>query len=230
MFTLPNLPCDQCNIFFFHSNSGDTWWMMSVSCSSSQVSSASQRVGSSRHNVSRSRKRSNTNVPDVRKPSASAVRSSVQSSSRKHSSADDVDKNVLRFVYGEAVDIAMRHKYTSSAYPSLPVLNSEHSTLIKQSPKIKVVEILKLPQIYDDLRSVRTMRKKNVLREKRWRDRMAKKGISVFDTSKLDEPSRKVSTIKLPKIPWKLMGMSNMLTAKHSGGGNDGERSPNVKK
>ena len=174
-----------------------------------------------------SRKRSNTNAPEINKQPANAPSNPDNRPPKGHlSSGEDVDKNVLRFVYSEAVDTAMRRKYVSSAFPANGLLTTERSNLPKQAPKIKVVEILKLPQIFDDFRSVRIMRKKNVQREKRWRDRMTKKGLPVFDQNKMDDTSRKTSTIKLPKLPWRMMG--SMLTTKH-GGGNDGDRSPNVK-
>ena len=167
--------------------------------------SASSHLGSAGpRRITISRKKSSTTT-------APTVDSTVASRYSRGHSTDDHDKNVFRFVYSEAVDKAMRKKYRRSALPEL--LTQASTMSMKRIPPTgnKMVEILKLPQLYSDLKSVQFMRKRNLRVEKKWRNKLAQQGLTALDV-KQDE-QRKGSTIKFPKMPWKIMG--NILNSKN---------------
>ena len=78
------------------------------------------------------------------------------------------DDNIYRFVYSDAVRKAMCKNYRTSALPEL--LTQPSSISLKQGrvSKAKVVEILKLPQLYTDLKTVQYIRRRNLQVEKEW--------------------------------------------------------------
>ncbi len=70
---------------------------------------------------------------------------------------EETYNNVVKFVYSEAVEKAIRHFHKSSAFPPYSA-----STMYLSDPKI---EILKLSELYTDLVTFRRTRKHNIERE-----------------------------------------------------------------